>query len=102
MEMSWVSLQALSGQAVDHTVLFSSIAALTGPAGSSNYAAVNASLEAASARLQSQGRHLPSYLHCPVHITAQRNSTCCTRVTSCNSQPYLKIVSFILCACAHI
>ena len=65
MVMSWVSLQALSGQAVDHTVLFSSIAALTGPAGSSNYAAVNASLEAASNRLHSQGRQLPSYLHCP-------------------------------------
>lgn len=50
-----VCLQALSGQAVDHTILFSSIAALTGPAGSSNYAAVNTTLDAAAGRLQSQG-----------------------------------------------
>ncbi|BDA51455.1 probable oleandomycin polyketide synthase, modules 5 and 6 [Coccomyxa sp. Obi] len=42
-------------QAVDQTVLFSSIAALTGPAGSSNYAAVNATLDAAASRLQTQG-----------------------------------------------
>ncbi|CAL8465604.1 g5140 [Coccomyxa elongata] len=48
-------LHVLTGQAVDHTILFSSIAALTGPAGSSNYAAVNATLDAAAGRLQAQG-----------------------------------------------
>jgi hypothetical protein len=47
--------QALSGQATPQAILFSSIAALTGPAGSSNYAAANALLDAAADRLQSYG-----------------------------------------------
>lgn len=48
-------MQATSRQATAQTVLFSSIASLTGPAGSSNYAAVNALLDAAADELQMQG-----------------------------------------------
>ncbi len=48
-------LQAISGHATHNVVLFSSIAALTGPAGSANYAAANACLDASAETCQLQG-----------------------------------------------
>ena len=47
--------QAIQQQAAHKVVLFSSIAALTGPAGSSNYAAANALLDVAAEGCQGTG-----------------------------------------------
>lgn len=46
---------AAAGAPLQQSLLFSSIAAVTGPAGSTNYAAANAALDAAASQLQRQG-----------------------------------------------
>jgi len=48
-------VQAATALPVNCALLFSSIAAVTGPAGSANYAAANASVDAIAHNLQSQG-----------------------------------------------
>ena len=48
-------LQALVIGPLEHCMLFSSVAALTGPPGSASYAAANAALDGRAATLLAQG-----------------------------------------------
>ena len=48
-------MQATSAVPVSSALLFSSIAAVTGPAGSANYAAANAAVDAIAQNMQTQG-----------------------------------------------
>ena len=63
-------VQAMSSSPLAAAILFSSIASLTGPAGTANYAAANAVLDACAQDLQAQGTECSSC--CP-----QERHPCC-------------------------
>jgi len=61
-------VQACVGAPVSHAVMFSSIAALTGPAGSANYAAANAAMDNLCHSQQSQGMVTGAQAKITVHL----------------------------------
>ena len=68
--------QACADAPVSHAVMFSSIAALTGPAGSANYAAANAALDSLCHSQQSQGADTAAHGLLELVIVIMLGSSC--------------------------